>query len=85
MSQITTTCLAADEGTSAITVQPANLKTLIIAVIGVAGVIIIAKNIIDFAQAYLQEDSSTMHSVFKGIVIGIIMAGISTALSFWSF
>lgn len=58
-----------------------NLKTLVIAVIGAIGVIIIAKNVMEFAQAYQQQDSSTMHSALKGIVAGVMMASVSTVLT----
>ena len=62
-----------------------NLKTLVIAVIGAVGVIILAKNVMEFAQAYQQQDSSTMNSALKGIVAGAIMAGISSVLTFLGF
>ena len=39
----------------------------------------------EFAQAYQQQDSSTMHAAIKGIVAGIIMAGISAVLTFLGF
>ena len=66
--------------------QPLNsLKTLMLAVIGAVGVIILAKNVMEFAQAYQQQDSSTMNSALKGIVAGIMMAGISTVLTFLGF
>lgn len=42
---MSTTCFAAGAGTSAVTQPLENLKTLIIAVIGAVGVIILAKNI----------------------------------------
>ena len=71
--------------TSAITQPLDNLKTLVIAVIGAVGVIILAKNVMEFAQAYQQQDSSTMNSALKGIVAGIMMAGISTVLTFLGF
>ena len=74
MSQMTTTCFAAGTGTSAV-----------IAVIGAVGVIILAKNVMEFAQAYQQQDSSTMNSALKGIVAGVMMAGISTVLTFLGF
>ena len=80
--------LAAPEGaadTSAITAPLESLKTLVIAVIGAVGVIILAKNVMEFAQAYQQQDSSTMNSALKGIVAGIMMAGISTVLTFLGF
>ena len=79
-----TTCFAAS-GTSAVTQPLDNLKTLVIAVIGAVGVIILAKNVMEFAQAYQQQDSSTMNSALKGIVAGVMMAGISTVLTFLGF
>ena len=74
---MSTTCFAAGTGTSAVTQPLENLKTLIIAVIGAVGVIILA--------AYQQQDSSTMNSALKGIVAGVMMAGISTVLTFLGF
>lgn len=71
--------------TQAITQPLENLKTLMIAIIGAVGVIILAKNVMEFAQAYQNQDSSTMNSALKGIVAGIMMAGISTVLSFLGF
>ena len=53
---MSTTCFAAGD-TSAVTQPLENLKTLIIAVIGAVGVIILAKNVMEFAQAYQQQDS----------------------------
>lgn len=76
---------AASGDTSAITQPLDNLKTLVIAIIGAVGVIILAKNVMEFAQAYQQQDSSTMNSALKGIVAGIMMAGISTVLTFLGF
>ena len=72
-------------GTEAVTKPLDNLKTLVIAVIGAVGVIILAKNVMEFAQAYQQQDSSTMNSALKGIVAGVMMAGISTVLSILGF
>ncbi|MDE6254007.1 MAG: hypothetical protein K2M78_15465 [Lachnospiraceae bacterium] len=77
--------LAEGGDTSAITKPLDNLKTLIIAIIGAVGVIILAKNVMEFAQAYQQQDSSTMNSALKGIVAGVMMAGISTVLTFLGF
>lgn len=71
--------------TQAITQPLDNLKTLMIAIIGAVGVIILAKNVMEFAQAYQQQDSSTMNSALKGIVAGVMMAGISTVLTFLGF
>ena len=85
MSQMTVTAFVSGSGTSAVTKPLDNLKTLIIAVIGAVGVIILAKNVMEFAQAYQQQDSSTMNSALKGIVAGVMMAGISSVLSFLGF
>ena len=82
---MSTTCFVAGAGTSAVTQPLENLKTLIIAVIGAVGVIILAKNVMEFAQAYQQQDLSTMNSALKGIVAGVMMAGISTVLTFLGF
>ncbi len=71
--------------TSAVTKPLDNLKTLVLAVIGAVGIIILAKNIMEFAQAYQQQDSSTMNSALKGIVAGAMMAGISSVLTFLGF
>lgn len=81
---MSTQCFAAGN-TSAITQPLDNLKTLVIAVIGAVGIIILAKNVMEFAQAYQQQDSSTMNSALKGIVAGVLMAGISTVLTFLGF
>lgn len=84
---MTSTCLAANStaSTSTVTQPLENLKTLVVAVIGAVGVIILAKNVMEFAQAYQQQDSSTMNSALKGIVAGVMMAGISTVLTFLGF
>lgn len=89
MLLMTNTCLAAGTNaaanTSTVTQPLENLKTLVVAVIGAVGVIILAKNVMEFAQAYQQQDSSTMNSALKGIVAGVMMAGISTVLTFLGF
>lgn len=85
ISQMTVTVFAAGGDTSAVTKPLDNLKTLVIAVIGAVGVIILAKNVMEFAQAYQQQDSSTMNSALKGIVAGAMMAGISSVLTFLGF
>ncbi len=84
MNHMTSVVYAAGD-TSAVTKPLDNLKTLIIAVIGAVGIIILAKNVMEFAQAYQQQDSSTMNSALKGIVAGIMMVGISSVLSFLGF
>lgn len=80
MSVVNTSMVLASD-TSAVTKPLDNLKTLVIAIIGAIGVIILAKNVMEFAQAYQQQDSSTMNSALKGIVAGIMMAGISSVLT----
>ena len=72
-------------GTEVVTQPLDNLKTLVIAVIGAVGLIILAKNIMEFAQAYQAADSSTMNSALKGIVAGVMMAGISSVLGILGF
>ncbi len=84
-SNMTVTVCAAGTDTSAVTKPLDSLKTLVIAVIGAVGVIILAKNVMEFAQAYQQQDSSTMNSALKGIVAGVMMAGISSVLTFLGF
>lgn len=84
VSQMTMTVFANGD-TSAVTKPLDNLKTLVLAVIGAVGVIILAKNVMEFATAYQQQDSSTMNSALKGIVAGLIMAGISSVLTFLGF
>ena len=66
---------------SAITKPLDNLKSIIIAVVGAIGVIILVKNVMEFAQAYQAQDTSTMNSALKGIVAGTMMALISTVLT----
>ena len=68
-------------GVSDVTQPLMNLKTLVISIIGAVGVIILAKNVMEFAQAYQQQDSSSMNSAIKGIVAGLIMAAISSVLT----
>lgn len=85
LSTTGTVAFAAGGDTSAVTKPLENLKTLIIAVIGAIGIIILAKNVMEFAQAYQQQDSSTMNSALKGIVAGAMMAGISSVLTFLGF
>ena len=73
--------LAAGDASS-VTKPLDNLKTLVLAIIGAIGVIILAKNVMEFAQAY---HSSTMNSALKGIVAGVMMAGISSVLGILGF
>lgn len=70
---------------SSVTKPLDSLKTLVLAIIGAIGVIILAKNVMEFAQAYQAADSSTMNSALKGIVAGVMMAGISSVLGILGF
>lgn len=83
MYQVSGVMAAAD--TSSVTKPLESLKTLVLAIIGAIGVIILAKNVMEFAQAYQQQDSSTMNSALKGIVAGVMMAGISSVLGILGF
>ena len=82
-AQISTVMAATD--TSSVTKPLDSLKTLLLSVIGAVGVIILAKNVMEFAQAYQAQDSSTMNSALKGIVAGVMMAGISSVLGILGF
>lgn len=82
-ARFTQTALAS--GTTAVTQPLENLKTLVISIIGAVGIIILAKNVMEFAQAYQQQDSSSMNSALKGIVAGIMMAAISSVITFLGF
>ncbi len=62
-----------------------NLKILVISVIGAVGLIVLAKNIMEFASAFQANDMPTMSSALKGIVAGLLMAGISAVLGFLGF
>ena len=61
---MSTTCFAAGTGTSAVTQPLENLKTLIIAVIGAVGVIILAKN----AFVFLASDEA---SYITGVILSV--------------
>lgn len=73
--------MAAKNDASSVTAPLDALKGLVLAIIGAVGVIYLAKNIMEFAQAYQQADSTSMKSALKGIVGGVIMVGISTVLT----
>lgn len=81
MFMLSTKVMAAG-GVDSVTEPLTNLKTLVVSVIAAVGVIILAKNVMEFATAYQQQDSSSMNSAIKGIVAGLIMAAISSVLAF---
>ena len=60
-------------------------KRMVPAVSGALMGVMLRTNVMEFAQAYQQQDSSTMNSALKGIVAGVMMAGISTGLTFLGF
>lgn len=68
-------------GADSIIAPITKLTDLIEKVVAAIGVVIIVKNVMEFAQAYQQQDSATMNSALKGIVAGVIMAAIGTVLS----
>lgn len=61
------------------------LKTLLFGVISAIGVMILGKNIGDFAQAFQQQDSQGMHMAAKGIAAGLMMAVIGPILTLLGF
>ena len=81
--QMNTVMAATD--TSSVTKPLDSLKTLRLSVIGAVGVIILAKNVMEFAQAYQHNDSATMNSALKGIAGGAMMAGITSVLGVLGF
>ena len=81
--QMNTVMAATD--TSSVTKPLDSLKTLLLSVIGAVGVIILAKNVMEFAQAYQHKDSATMNSALKGIAGGAMMAGITSVLGVLGF
>lgn len=60
MFLLSTTVMAAG-GVDSVTQPLTNLKTLVVSVIAAVGVIILAKNVMEFATAYQQQDSSSMN------------------------
>ena len=82
MTAIQVNSVLAASDASSVTKPLDNLKTLVLAIIGAIGVIILAKNVMEFDQA---ADSSTMNSALKGIVAGVMMAGISSVLGILGF
>ncbi len=53
------------------------LETLVFAFISGTGTIILGKNVMEFATAYQQADTSGMNSALKGIVGGFVMIAIT--------
>ena len=57
-----------------------NLKSLVLSVVAVIGIIMVVKNVMEFSSAYQQQDSSGMNSALKGIVGGLMMAFVGAIL-----
>lgn len=68
---------AADQITSGIN----NLKTLVVSAVAAIGGIVLVKNVMEFASAYQQQDSSGMNSALKGIVGGLMMVCVGAVLT----
>ena len=66
---------------SQITAPIENLGNLMTSVIAAAGVIILGKNIWDWAVAYQNQDSAGTSMALKGIVAGVIMIMIKVIIS----
>lgn len=58
-----------------------SLKDLVLGVVTTIGIIMIVKNVLEFAGAYQQQDSSSMNSALKGIVGGLMMAFVGSVLN----
>lgn len=59
-----------------------NLKTLLTVIVSAVGVVVLVKNIMEFASAYQQADSSGMNTAVKGIVGGFMMFSIGSVITF---
>lgn len=62
-----------------------NLKQLVLGIIAAIGIIVIAKNVMEFSQALKAEDDTSMNRAIKGMVGGFMMAAISGVLAFLGF
>ena len=67
---------AAEEITSAMN----NMKTLVVSAVAAVGGIVLVKNVMEFASAYQQQDSSGINSALKGIVSGLMMVCVGGVL-----
>ena len=61
------------------------IKGIFLAGIATWGVVTLAKNIAEFSNAMQQQDNSGMWSAGKGIIGGILMAGISGVIALFTF
>lgn len=58
-----------------------NLKNLVVSAVAAIGGIVLVKNVMEFASAYQQQDSSGMNSALKGIVGGLMMVCVGAVLT----
>lgn len=85
MTGMMVTNVYATVDTSAVTKPLDILKVIVIAIVTSIGGIVLVKNIMEFATAYQQQDTSSMNSALKGIVGGLMMAGVSVILGILGF
>lgn len=68
--------------TSQILTPMNNLKTLVTAAVGVIGVIVVLKNVMELSSAIQNQESAGIMSALKGLFGGVLMAGVGTVLTF---
>lgn len=61
------------------------IKQLFLGVIACIGVIVLAKNVMEAAQAYQGNDTASLNSALKGCAGGFVMAAIGTVLTLLGF
>ena len=59
-----------------------NLKTLVTAAVGVIGVIVVLKNVMELSSAIQNQESAGIMSALKGLFGGVMMAGVGAVLTF---
>ena len=59
-----------------------NVKNLFMGVLAIVGVIVVGKNVFDFASAMQERDSQGMKQAGLGIGGGVLMAGIGAVMTF---
>lgn len=85
VNSITVSAAATTTGVAEVDAGLKTVKTLMLGTVSAIGLIILIKNVGDFAQAFQQQDSQGMHMAGKGIAAGLIMTVIGpviTALGF---
>lgn len=59
-----------------------NLVTLLEAGVAIWGAVVIIKNVSELSAALKNQDDSGLNSAIKGLIGGILMAGIGAVLTF---